>query len=139
MFYSEIAVMLQPPKASPRKQDSGNFSSRKASRSFSGLMSDVPACINFMDPKDSYPAEFVSEHGPNDPSRELVRTARRVVVKVNLHLTQRAFLDVEDHFWSQSSRPYKNYLPFKRNTSVVCSAGYTLGLSSQEKCFVFYQ
>ena len=75
---------MQPPKASPKKQDSGNMSSRKASRSFSGLMSDVPACINFMDPKDSYPADFESEYGTHDPSRELVRNARRVVVKVGL-------------------------------------------------------
>ena len=82
VLYPEMVAVLQPPKASPRRQDSGSSSSRKASRSFSGLMSDVPACINFMDPKDSYPPEFESEYGPNHPSRELVRTARRVVVKV---------------------------------------------------------
>ena len=37
-----------------------------------------------MDPKDSYPADFESEYGTHDPSRELVRNARRVVVKVGL-------------------------------------------------------
>ena len=45
-------------------------------------MADVPACLSFSDLKDSYPADFESEYGPNDPSRELVRQARRVVVKV---------------------------------------------------------
>ena len=45
-------------------------------------MADVPACVNFSDLRDSYPADFESEYGPNDSSREIVRTARRVVVKV---------------------------------------------------------
>ena len=45
-------------------------------------MTDVPSCVNFSDLKDSYPEDFESEYGPNDPSREAVRTARRVVVKV---------------------------------------------------------
>lgn len=47
-------------------------------------MADVPACLSFSDLSNSYPADFESEYGPNHPSRELVRTARRVVVKVRL-------------------------------------------------------
>ena len=48
-------------------------------------MADVPACLSFSDLSNSYPADFESEYGPNHPSRELVRTARRMVVKV-LHM-----------------------------------------------------
>ena len=51
-------------------------------------MADVPACLSFSDLRDSYPADFESEYGPNDPSRELVRQARRVVVKVHCPASQ---------------------------------------------------
>lgn len=75
----------QSPKQSP-KQNGTAVSSRTASRTFSGLMADVPACLSFSDLSNSYPADFESEYGPNHPSRELVRTARRVVLKVCVSL-----------------------------------------------------
>ena len=80
------ALLLQPKEHSPKQQSPGQngakLSSRATSRTFSGLMADVPACLSFSDLSNSYPADFESEYGPNHPSRELVRTARRVVVKV---------------------------------------------------------
>ena len=54
-------------------------------------MADVPACLSFSDLSNSYPADFESEYGPNHPSRELVRTARRVVVKVQFLSSPQAF------------------------------------------------
>lgn len=80
------ALLLQPKEQSPKQQspqqNGAKLSSRATSRTFSGLMADVPACLSFSDLSNSYPADFKSEYGPNHPSRELVRTARRVVVKV---------------------------------------------------------
>ncbi|DBA80719.1 hypothetical protein WJX77_011938 [Trebouxia sp. C0004] len=72
----------KPPKTPPQSGNGKMSSARTASRTFSGLMADVPACLSFSDLKDSYPADFESEYGPNDPSREIVRQARRVVVKI---------------------------------------------------------
>lgn len=75
----------QSPKQQSPKQSGAKLHSRTTSRTFSGLMADVPACLSFSDLSNSYPADFQSEYGPNHASRELVRTARRVVVKVQLH------------------------------------------------------
>lgn len=73
-------LVLQPqtPPLSPRKS---NNSSRTASRSFSGLMADVPACLS--SDNLSLPEDFEAEYGASDKSRNDVRAARRVVVKVN--------------------------------------------------------
>ncbi|KAL3155983.1 Delta-1-pyrroline-5-carboxylate synthase [Trebouxia sp. C0010 RCD-2024] len=72
----------QTPKQQSPKQNGAKLSSRATSRTFSGLMADVPACLSFSDLSNCYPADFQSEYGPNHASRELVRTARRVVVKI---------------------------------------------------------
>ena len=82
--FSYNACMLVPqpqtPPLSPRR--SANSSSRSASRSFSGLMADVPACLSSDNLSDSLPEDFEAEYGASDKSRNDVRAARRVVVKV---------------------------------------------------------
>lgn len=86
LLLADWLLLLQAKQHSPKQQSpqqSGSkLGSRATSRTFSGLMADVPACLSFSDLSNSYPADFESEYGPNHPSRELVRTARRVVVKV---------------------------------------------------------
>lgn len=77
-----LQTKQQSPKQQSPQQSGSKLGSRATSRTFSGLMADVPACLSFSDLSNSYPADFEHEYGPNHPSRELVRTARRVVVKV---------------------------------------------------------
>lgn len=84
-------------------------------------MADVPACLASDNFSDSLPEDFEAEYGTNDKSRNDVRAARRVVVKVQLIVIPchtMADHHVDFHAWSQVS--CQHHLLHCLRPSTVC-------------------
>ncbi|KAK9823878.1 hypothetical protein WJX72_006131 [[Myrmecia] bisecta] len=79
---------LKSPDQSPRAaQPNGKTS---PTRSFSQSMAEVTACVSFSDLAKNFEKDVEEAYGSHDPSREQVRNARRVVIKVGTAVVTRS-------------------------------------------------